>query len=115
VAEDGLGKRTSAYEDRVAGRGGQGIGNMELSRAGGRESRVVGAFWVLPSDQLVLVTNAGKLIRCPVDDIRIAGRATRGVRLFDVAEGERIVSAARLTGEATEEDGDDSLADGEEA
>jgi DNA gyrase subunit A len=115
VAEDGLGKRTSAYEYRVAGRGGQGIGNMELSRAGGRESRVVGAFWVLPSDQLVLVTNAGKLIRCPVDDIRIAGRATRGVRLFDVAEGERIVSAARLTGEATEEDGDDSLADGEEA
>jgi len=115
VAEDGLGKRTSAYEYRVAGRGGQGIGNMELSRAGGRESRVVGAFWVLPSDQLVLVTNAGKLIRCPVDDIRIAGRATRGVRLFDVAEGERIVSAARLTGEATEEDGDDSLADGDEA
>jgi len=104
VAEDGLGKRTSAYEYRVAGRGGQGISSMELSRSGGGESRVVGAFWVQPSDQLVLVTNAGKLIRCRVKGIRIAGRATRGVRLFDVADGERIVSAARLTGEATEED-----------
>jgi DNA gyrase subunit A len=117
VAEDGLGKRTSAYEYRVAGRGGQGISNMDLSRAGGGESRVVGAFWVQPSDQLVLVTNAGKLIRCRVKGIRIAGRATRGVRLFDVADGERIVSAARLTGEATEEDdnGDLPQPDGDEA
>lgn len=117
VAEDGLGKRTSAYEYRAAGRGGQGISNTDLSRAGGGESRVVGAFWVLPSDQLVLVTNAGKLIRCPVHDIRIAGRATRGVRLFDVAEGERVVSAARLTGEATEDDEDDSAlqANGDDA
>jgi len=58
--------------------------------------RVVGAFPVNPGDQLVLVTDAGKLIRCPVHDIRIAGRATRGVRLFDVAEDERVVSVARL-------------------
>ncbi len=96
VAQDGLGKRTSAYEYRITGRGGQGIGNMDLTRPGGRQPRVVGAFPVNPGDQLVLVTDAGKLIRCPVHDIRIAGRSTRGVRLLDVAEDERVVSVARL-------------------
>lgn len=96
VAADGLGKRTSAYEYRVAGRGGQGIANMDLSRAAGRAVQVVGAFPVGPADHVVLVTNAGKLIRSPVHDVRIAGRATRGVRLFDVADGERVVSVARL-------------------
>ncbi|HSR71035.1 MAG TPA: DNA gyrase subunit A [Kiloniellales bacterium] len=115
VASDGLGKRTSAYEYRVTGRGGQGIVNMDLSRsrAAGddREIRVVGAFPVEPRDHIVLVTDAGKLIRCPIDDVRIAGRATRGVRLFDVAEDERVVSVARLAdagdpeGEALEANG----------
>ena len=106
VADDGLGKRTSAYEYRVMGRGNQGIASMELARSGGREARVAGVYPVGPSDQLVLVTDGGKLIRCPVDDIRIAGRATRGVRLFDVAEDERVVSVARLAdeGEAAAED-----------
>ncbi len=99
VAEDGQGKRTSAYEYRVIGRGGQGIVSMELSRGRGISSRVIGAFPVEPSDQVVLVTDAGKLIRCPVSDVRIAGRATRGVRLFDVAEDERVVSVARLADE----------------
>ena len=96
IAADGLGKRTSAYEYRITGRGGQGIVNMDLSRGKGRQVRVVGAFPVEPTDQLVLVTDGGKLIRCPVHDIRIAGRSTRGVRLFDVAEDERVVSVARL-------------------
>jgi DNA gyrase subunit A len=99
VADDGLGKRTSAYEYRVAGRGGQGIASMDLTRSSDREARVAGVFPVEPSDHLVLVTDGGKLIRCPVDDIRIAGRATRGVRLFDVAENERVVSVARLKDE----------------
>ncbi len=101
VAQDGLGKRTSAYEYRITGRGGQGIGNMDLTRPGGRQPRVVGAFPVNPGDQLVLVTDAGKLIRCPVHDIRIAGRSTRGVRLFHVAEDERVVSVARLADDGT--------------
>jgi DNA gyrase subunit A len=69
---------------------------MDLTRHGGRQPRVVGAFPVNPGDQLVLVTDAGKLIRCPVHGIRIAGRSTRGVRLLDVAENERVVSVARL-------------------
>lgn len=104
VAQDGLGKRSSAYEYRITGRGGQGIVNMDLSRGKQRNPRVVGAFPVNPTDQIVLVTDAGKLIRCPVDDIRIAGRSTRGVRLFDVAEDERVVSVARLADDGDPEE-----------
>jgi DNA gyrase subunit A len=111
IAEDGLGKRTSAYEYRITNRGGQGITNMDLSRGRGKSSRVVGAFPVEATDQVVLVTDAGKLIRCPVDDIRIASRATRGVRLFDVADDERVVSVARLADEGDDE-ADGNGADG---
>src|SRR3546814_14227865 len=77
VADDGYGKRTSAYEYRLTGRGGQGIGNLDLSRASGREAGVVAAFPVALGDQIMLVTDAGKLIRSPVDDIRIAGQIGR--------------------------------------
>ncbi|MGE5767007.1 MAG: DNA gyrase subunit A, partial [Bacteroidota bacterium] len=108
VANDGYGKRTSSYEYRVTGRGGQGIGNLDLERAGGREAGVVAAFPVEPGDQIMLVTDGGKLIRSPVEDIRIAGRTTRGVTLFRIDESERIVSVAHLPEdeESEEEDGD---------
>src|SRR3546814_4872666 len=66
VADDGYGKRTSAYEYRLTGRGGQGIGNLDLSRASGREAGVVAAFPVALGDQIMLVTDAGKLNRSPV-------------------------------------------------
>ena len=116
VADDGYGKRTSAYEYRVTGRGGQGIGNLDLSRAGGREAGVVGAFPVAAGDQIMLVTDAGKLIRMPVDDIRIAGRTTRGVTLFRIDESERIVSVAHLPEdeESDEVPGGDDSGDGGE-
>ncbi len=104
VANDGYGKRTSAYEYRLTGRGGRGIGNLDLSRAGGRESGVVAAFPVAPGDQIMLVTDGGKLIRSPVDDIRIAGRTTRGVMLFRIDESERIVSVAHLPEEDDEDE-----------
>jgi DNA gyrase subunit A len=110
VADDGYGKRTSAYEYRLTGRGGQGIGNLDLSRSGGRETGVVAAFPVAPGDQIMLVTDAGKLIRSPVEDIRIAGRTTRGVTLFRIDESERIVSVAHLPEDADAEEVD---ADGE--
>jgi len=100
VASDGLGKRTSAYEYRVTARGGKGIDNMDLTR--GRKKTapwVVAAFPVAPGDHLVLVTDGGQLIRCPVGDIRIAGRSTRGVKLFDVADDEEVVSVTRLQDE----------------
>lgn len=108
ISEDGLGKRSSAYEYRLTNRGGQGIGNLDLDRASGERTSVV---WVGPvndDDQIMLVTDAGKLIRCPVHDIRIAGRTTRGVKLFDVASDEHIVSVSRLSdlvgdGETSEE------------
>ena len=107
VADDGLGKRTSAYEYRVTGRGGQGLANMDLTRSKTKaEVRVVAVFPVAASDELVLVTDRGQLIRCPVADIRIAGRSTRGVRVFDVDEDERVVSVARLA-DVDGEDGED--------
>ena len=97
VAEDGLGKRSSAYDYRLTRRGGKGIDNMDLKRGkGAAESRVVAAFPVEADDQVMLVTDGGQTIRSPVHDIRIAGRTTRGVTLFDVAEDERVVSVTRL-------------------
>ncbi|MBL0901051.1 MAG: DNA gyrase subunit A, partial [Reyranella sp.] len=92
VASSGFGKRTSAYEYRVTGRGGKGVELMNLAKGG----EVVAAFPVLGSDEIMLVTDGGTLIRCPVDGIRIAGRATRGVRIVNVSEGERVVSAVRI-------------------
>ena len=114
-ATDGFGKRTSAYEYRIAGRGGQGIANIDLARPKGSEpARVVATFPVEPEDQIMLVTDAGQLIRSPVHDVRIASRSTRGVRLFRVAEDEHVVSVARV---ADLENGDESEADedGQEA
>ncbi|MCB9931422.1 MAG: DNA gyrase subunit A [Alphaproteobacteria bacterium] len=95
VADDGYGKRTSAYDYRVTRRGGKGIDLMDLMPGAG----VVAAFPVSDSDGLVLVTNGGQLIRVPVQDIRIARRSTRGVRLFSVGEGERVVSVSRIAEE----------------
>ena len=92
VASSGFGKRTSAYEYRVTGRGGKGVELMNLAKGG----EIVAAFPVLDTDQIMLVTDGGTLIRCPVDGIRIAGRATRGVRIVNVSEGERVVSAVRI-------------------
>ena len=92
AASSGFGKRTSAYEYRVTGRGGKGVELMSLAKGG----EVVAAFPVRDNDQIMLVTDGGTLIRCPVDGIRIAGRATRGVRIVNVSEGERVVSSVRI-------------------
>jgi DNA gyrase subunit A len=93
ITENGYGKRTSAYEYRVAGRGGQGIISIETSA---RNGHVVSTTPVEDDDELVLVTNAGQLIRCPVHDIRIAGRNTQGVTLFNTDDDEQVVAVARL-------------------
>ena len=118
LSEDGLGKRTSAYEFRTMGRGNQGVAAIDLGRAGKETAFVAASFPVIEGDQLMLVTNGGTLIRTSVDEIRIAGRATRGVYVFRVADGEQIVSVARLgdpgSSEDEEEGGDDtSGGDGE--
>jgi DNA gyrase subunit A len=97
VTANGYGKRSSAYEYRLTNRGGRGIVNIETSA---RNGPVVDSFPVAASDQLMLVTDGGQLIRIPVDDIRIAGRRTQGVVLLKVGEGEQVVSVARLPEEA---------------
>ena len=106
VSADGYGKRTSAYEYRQAGRGGQGIANLDLSRGSSGESSVVAAFPVAREDQVMLVTDGGQLIRTPVFDVRVAGRMTRGVLMFRVEGDERVVSVARLPSDDGVEDED---------
>ncbi|HLB06169.1 MAG TPA: DNA gyrase subunit A, partial [Alphaproteobacteria bacterium] len=93
VTENGYGKRTSAYEYRVTRRGGSGIVNIAVTP---RNGPVVASFPVADPDQLMLVTDKGQIIRVPVEGIRIASRSTQGVVIFRVAEGERVVSLARL-------------------
>ncbi|CAA7617833.1 DNA gyrase (type II topoisomerase), subunit A [Magnetospirillum sp. SS-4] len=115
VTENGFGKRTSAYEYRITGRGGQGIANIDMTDKTGP---VVASFPVNHEDDIMLVSDGGKLIRMPVDDIRIVGRRTQGVTLLRTAEGERVVSAARLCDIAGgNDDGEDAGGDldGDEA
>ncbi len=97
VSERGFGKRTSSYEYRISGRGGKGIAAMVVND---RNGRLVASFPVEDSDQIMLVTNAGKLIRCPVDDVRLAGRNTQGVRIFRTDEDENVVSVERISEES---------------
>jgi DNA gyrase subunit A len=96
VASTGFGKRTSAYEYRVTGRGGKGVDLMNLTSG----AAVAAAFPVAARDQIMVMTDGGTLIRCPVEGIRIAGRNTRGVRIVSVSEGEKVVSVARLADDA---------------
>jgi DNA gyrase subunit A len=97
VSVNGYGKRTSSYEYRTTGRGGKGIVAMSVNN---RNGKLVASFPVEDSDQIMLVTDAGQLIRCPVEGIRIAGRSTQGVIVFDTAEDEHVVSVERVTEEA---------------
>ena len=118
VTENGYGKRTQVTDYRRTGRGGQGVANIETSE---RNGRVMASFTVYEEDQLMLVTNHGQVIRIRVhggegDSIRIAGRKTQGVRLFDVAdnEDEKVVSAGLIRDADDDEDEDNgSAADAE--
>ena len=113
VTAKGFGKRTSAYEYRVIGRGGQGVANIEMSS---RNGPVVASFPVGEDDQIMLVTNGGQLIRCPVHDIRIARRQTQGVTVFRVAEDEEVVAVAHLSDLGEDEGGnggEDSAPEGD--
>jgi DNA gyrase subunit A len=93
VTENGYGKRSSAYEYRRTNRGGQGITNIDTSE---RNGNVVASFPVKPGEQLMLVTDQAKMIRTTVGDIRIMGRNTQGVTILRVADGERVVSVAKI-------------------
>ena len=106
VTENGYGKRTSAYEYRTTKRGGQGVVNIATV---GRNGSVAASFPVETNDQIMLVTDGGKIIRSPIIDIRIAGRSTQGVTLFDTAQNEKVVSVAHLREEDDPEDELNSL------
>jgi DNA gyrase subunit A len=110
ISENGYGKRSSSYEYRTTGRGGKGVVTMDVREKDGsirrKTGRLVASFPVEETDQIMLVTNGGQLIRCPVDDIRIAGRSTQGVIVFDTADGERVVSVERLSEEGGENGGE---------
>ena len=100
VTNGGFGKRTSAFEYRVSGRGGQGVTNIGLTKKNG--GAVVGTFPVEDSNQIMLVTNGGQMIRMPVNGIRFTGRSAQGVTVFRVGEGEEVVSVAWIKNDDTE-------------
>jgi DNA gyrase subunit A len=110
VSEKGYGKRSSSFEYRVTGRGGKGIVAMVVNE---RNGKLIASFPVVDSDQIMLVTDGGQVIRVPVDKgpdnrIRIAGRSTQGVTVFNTADGEKVVSV-----ECIGDDGEDDEAEGE--
>ena len=96
VSEYGYGKRSSSYEFRVSGRGGKGIRATDTSKTD-EIGKLVALFPVEASDQILLVSDGGQLIRVPVDGIRIAGRSTKGVTIFNTADGEKVVSVERIS------------------
>ncbi|WP_455481514.1 DNA gyrase subunit A [Bartonella sp. B35(2025)] len=96
VSEFGYGKRSSSYEFRISGRGGKGIRATDLSKTA-EIGKLVAAFPVKAQDQIMLVSDKGQLIRVPVNGIRIAGRSTKGVTIFNTAEGEKVVSVERIS------------------
>ena len=107
VSADGMGKRSSAYDYRVMGRGNQGVAAHDLSRG----IKLAASFPIEDADQIMAVTDGGQLIRFPVDTVRIASRSTRGVRLIRLNDGETVVAVVRIQDASDEEEGD--IEDGE--
>jgi DNA gyrase subunit A len=109
VSERGYGKRSSSYEYRITGRGGKGIVAMDVRERDGtirkKTGKLIASFPAEDGDQIMLVTDGGQLIRTRVEGIRIAGRSTQGVIVFDTAEGERVVSVERISEEGDENGG----------
>lgn len=103
LAEDGMGKRSSSYDYRCMNRGGQGVAAQDLSRKGAENARLVRSFTISEDDQIMMVTDGGLLVRCPVRNISIVSRSARGVTVIRTKEGERVVSVERIE-ESEEED-----------
>nr|WP_280177629.1 DNA gyrase subunit A [Arsenicitalea aurantiaca] len=115
VNEKGFGKISSSYDFRISNRGGKGIQATDLSKLD-EIGQLVAAFPVEESDQLMLVSDGGQLIRVPVEGIRFASRASKGVRIFHTAKDEKVVSVERINDTGSEddaEDGEEPTAEGE--
>ena len=110
VCANGYGKMSSAYEYRRTGRGGQGITNIDNIA---RNGPVVASFPAVRADQLMLVTDQAKLIRLPLESLRVIGRGSAGVRLFNVSDEEHVVSAVRLADAGEDEVEGEEMAEGE--
>ena len=93
VASNGQGKRSSAYEYRTTNRGGKGVIGIKMTKSHGD---LVASFVVDENDQIMLIDNSGKLIRCPITDIRIMGRTTQGVKIFNIDKNAHVVSVERI-------------------
>ncbi len=104
VNEQGYGKRSSSFEFRISGRGGKGIKATDQSKLD-EIGKLIAAFPVEPTDQIMLVSDGGQLIRVPVGQIRIVSRASKGVRIFNTAEGEKVVSVEHISDIGEEENG----------
>lgn len=110
ISEKGFGKRSSSFDFRVSGRGGKGLKATDQSKLN-EIGRLVAAFPIDENDQIMLVSNSGQLIRVPVDNIRIASRASKGVTVFKTAEDENVVSVERIS-EPEEDHEDDEKEEG---
>jgi len=107
LADDGFGKRSSSYDYRCMNRGGQGVTAQELSRKGGDNAKLVRSFSIEDDNQLMIVTDGGQLIRCPVKNIRIVSRSSRGVTVIRVKTDEKVVSVERIEDNEDEDSGGD--------
>jgi len=96
LADDGFGKRSSSYDYRCMNRGGQGVTAQELARKGSDNAKLVRSFTIEDENQIMIVTDGGQLIRCPVRNIRIVSRTSRGVTVIKVKEKEKVVSVERI-------------------
>ncbi len=105
ISENGFGKRTSSYEYRLTHRGGGGFTNIKL---GGKNTAVAGSFPVSAENDVIMVTDGGKIIRTPASDIRIAGRSTAGVTLFRTAENEKVMSAISIESDGPDDEAETS-------
>jgi DNA gyrase subunit A len=114
VTEFGYGKRSSSYDFRLTGRGGKGIRATDVSKVD-EIGRLVATFPVGNEDQIMLVSDGGTVIRVPVNGIRFASRATKGVTIFNTAEGEKVVSVERISdSQGDDGDGEETTASAEE-
>jgi DNA gyrase subunit A len=111
VTENGFGKRTSVTDYRLQKRGGKGIFAIKTSA---RNGKVVGALQVEDEDQVMLIANSAKVIRLPMDSMRIIGRITKGVKMINLGKGEKVVAMSMLARTDDEIDDSDEVADGEE-
>jgi DNA gyrase subunit A len=108
VSANGYGKRTSSYHYRISGRGGKGIVAMIVNE---RNGPLVASFPIEEDDEIMLVTDGGQMIRCPVHDIRKTARSVQGVTILDTADDEHVVSVERITEDAASVVGDEEVAE----